>query len=136
MRSLLSSPPYWQAYSRAIYCERGFPNLRFDGDFLQATKCAFIQPQQKSRGRQLSSEVPSSVATFRVTIEQPIKADRPTAFFARVIVGRTLVRRPPDRPDLLLRPCLTVWELAHICQVSVMNSFNSKYDWAYELRLG
>ena len=28
---------------------------------------------------------------------------------------------------------LTVWELAHICQVSVMNSFNSKYDWAYKL---
>ena len=27
---------------------------------------------------------------------------------------------------------LTLWELA---QVSVMNSFNSKYDWAYELPL-
>ena len=25
-------------------------NLRFDGDFLQATKCAFLQPQQKSCG--------------------------------------------------------------------------------------
>ena len=25
-------------------------NLRFDGVFLQATKCAFLQPQQKSCG--------------------------------------------------------------------------------------
>ena len=48
-------------------------NLCFDGDFLQATKCAFLQPQQKSGGRQLSSEVRSSVATFRATIEQPTK---------------------------------------------------------------
>ena len=28
---------------------------------------------------------------------------------------------------------LTVWELAHICQVSVINS---KYDWAYETMTG
>ena len=52
--------------------------LRFDKDFLQATVCAFLQPQQKSWGRQLSSDVPSSVATFRSTIEQPTKAH--TAF--------------------------------------------------------
>ena len=44
-------------------------NLCFDGDFLQATKCAFLQPQQKSGGWQLSSKVPSNVATFRATIE-------------------------------------------------------------------
>ena len=49
-------------------------NLRFEGDFPQETKCAFLQPQQKSCGWQLSSEVPSSVATFRATIEQPTKA--------------------------------------------------------------
>ena len=73
-------------------------NLRFDG---QATKCAFLQPQRKSCGSQLSSEVPSSVATFRATIEQPTKAH--TAFL-RGLVGRILVRRMPDLPDLLLRP--------------------------------
>ena len=85
-----------------IYCERSFPNLLFDGDFLRATKSAFLQPQQKSCGRQLSSEVPSSIATFKATIKQPTKAR--TAFL-RGLVGRILVRRPPDLPDLLLRPC-------------------------------
>ena len=63
-------------------------NLRFDEDFLQATKCAFLQRQQKFCGWQLSSEVPSSVATFRATIEQPTKAH--TAFL-RGLVGRILV---------------------------------------------
>ena len=77
-------------------------NLCFDGDFLQATKCAFLQLQQKFCGWQLSAEVPSSVATFRGTIEQPTNAH--TAFL-RGLVGRILVRQPPDLPDLLLRPC-------------------------------
>ena len=105
MRSLLSSPPYWHAYSRAIYCERGFPNLRFDGDFLQATKCAFLKPQKKSRGRQLSSEIRSSVATFRVTIEQPTKAHRPTAFFAQVSwpnIGPAAARPAGPAPTALV----------------------------------
>ena len=51
-----------------MYCERSFPNLRFDGDFLQVTKC-FLQPQQKSCGQQLSSKVPSSVA---ILLEQQL----------------------------------------------------------------
>ena len=85
-------------------------NLRFDGDFLEATKC-FLQPQQKSCGWQLSSEVPSSVATFRATIEQPTKAH--TAFL-RGLVGQTLVRRPPALPALLLRPCL-IRNSTHTC---------------------
>ena len=45
--------------------------------------------------------VPASVATFRAKIEQPTKAH--TAFL-RGLVGWILVRRPPDLPDLLLRP--------------------------------
>ena len=48
---------------------RSFPNLRFDGDFLQATKCTFLQPQQKSCEQQLSSKAPSSVA---VPLEQQL----------------------------------------------------------------
>ena len=77
-------------------------NLCFDWDFLQATNCAFLQPQQKSCRWQLSSEVPSSVDTFRATIEQPTKVY--TAFL-RGLVGRILVRWPLDLPNLLLRPC-------------------------------
>ena len=42
--------------------------VRFDRDFLQATKC-FLQPQQKSCGQQLSSKVPSSVA---ILLEQQL----------------------------------------------------------------
>ena len=48
---------------------------------------------------------PSSVATFRATIEQSTKAH--TAF-SRGLVGQILVRRPPDLPDLLLRPCIQI----------------------------
>ena len=86
----------WVLVVATRYSERNFPKLT-------VTKCAFLQPQQKSCGWQLSSEVPSSVATFRATIEQPTKAH--TAFL-RGLVGRILVRRPLDLPDLLLRPCL------------------------------
>ena len=48
---------------RSLLCSRhngsSFPN--FDRDFLQATKCAFLQPQKKSCGWQLSSEFPGSI---------------------------------------------------------------------------
>ena len=53
----------------------------------------------------MSSEVPSSVATLRGRIEQPAEAH--TAFL-RGLIGRILVRRPLDLPDLLLRPCLVL----------------------------
>ena len=48
-----------------------FPNLRFDGGFLQITKQSCLQPQQKSCWWQLSSELPTSIATLGARIEQP-----------------------------------------------------------------
>ena len=37
----------WHAHSQSVVSAVS-QNLRFDGDFLQAIKCAFLQPQQKS----------------------------------------------------------------------------------------
>ena len=71
---------------------------------------------------------PSSVATFRATIEQSTKAH--TAF-SRGLVGQILVRRPPDLPDLLLRPCILVQTAPHMDH----SSLYCVHEYNYVVRL-
>ena len=80
-----------------------YQNLRFDGDFLQATKCAFrSSPNRNFVDDSCHPRSLLAYSYFRASIEQPTK---PHTAFLRRLVGRILVRRPPDLPDLLLRPC-------------------------------
>ena len=112
MCSLLSLPPQRHAHSRAIYCEHSFPKLLFRRRLSSGDKVCFPPVTTEILG-QLSSEVPSSVATFGTTIEQPSKAH---IAFLHELVGRILVRRRLlDLPDLLLRPVsLFSWNLGEV----------------------
>ena len=88
--------------SRAIYCERSFPRLTLRRMFSSGDKVCFPPAPAEILWMTavIRSEVPSSVATFRATIEQHTKAH---TIFLRGLVSQTLVRRPLDLPDLLLR---------------------------------
>ena len=101
-----------RAYSRVIYCKHSFPKLTLRRRLSRGHK-VFPSATTEILWMTVVIRGPSSVATFRATIEQSTKAH--TAF-SRGLVGQILVRRPPDLPDLLLRPC----KVLHVCEVGSM----------------
>ena len=89
------------AHILVIYCEHSFPKLMLRWGLSSDDKVCF--PPAPTENLWMTAVIQGpSVATFRATIEQPAKAH--TAFL-RWLVGQILVQRPPDLPDLLLRPC-------------------------------
>ena len=95
-------------YSRAIYCERSFPKRTFRGRLSSGDE-VFPPAPTEICGWKLSSEVPSSVATFRATIiEQPTKLSS-YGIFAWVHSWLNIgpAAAGPAPTALLLRPCIT-----------------------------
>ena len=98
MRSCLRLRNGTRIHAQFTACERSSPKLTLRRKLSSGDK-VFFSPAPTEI---LWMRVVSSVATFRATIEQPTKAH---TVFLRRLVGRRLVRRPPDLPDLLLRSC-------------------------------